>query len=293
MAFKFSDEIANSPTFSTASKSWNGIEFRVSHEDISNPTVWEIHENHHTAVIHLDGKINKLETQMETCAKLVEPPMSGELWLIPAQTKYSSEARGNIVNYAEVLINPRYFEDFFGKIELQPKVGHFDNFLFQNVLYLSQIVEKTDDISELLSENLIRTIGLHILKTYNHDLQIQTKKRVLRLSSPEEKLVQNYISENLQEPITLKNLANLIGISTHNFLEFFGNSFGTTPAQFIINQRLRQVRWLLSETKTDITTIAFETGFSSHSHLSNTFKKTFGATPQEFRKIQNKNGWSA
>lgn len=54
--------------------------------------------------------------------------------------------------------------------------------------------------------------------------------------------------------------------------------------QYIIAQRLRRARWLLMHTRNDITTIALETGFASHSHLTTAFKQHTGLTPLAFRQ---------
>ncbi|WP_447971870.1 helix-turn-helix domain-containing protein [Nitrospira sp. M1] len=67
----------------------------------------------------------------------------------------------------------------------------------------------------------------------------------------------------------------------------FREAFGTTPAQYIITQRLRRVQSLLVNGKDDITSIAHATGFSSHSHLTTTFKKHLHITPSQFRQSIN------
>ena len=286
MAFKFSEQLLNSPKYSAISRSWSGIELRVSREDISNSTIWNIKENSHRAIVHLSGNINKLETELNGCGNLLEPPMAGELWLVPSEMKYSSKAIGDVVQYAEIIFQSRNFENFITEIELKPQVGYFDKFLYQNVLYLSELIDKNDDVSKLLGENLSRTIGLHILKTYNADTKRKTiNDQKSRFDTKWEKIIQSYIFDNLEQQITLAKLADLVGVSTHNFLELFSRSFGTTPAQFIIKHRLRKVRQMLVNTKKDITTIAFETGFSSHSHLTSTFKKKLAITPQDFRSL--------
>ena len=74
----------------------------------------------------------------------------------------------------------------------------------------------------------------------------------------------------------LDDLAAVAGMSVHNFLRAFRKSFGTTPAQYVIDQRLRRARWLLTNTAHDIVAIALETGFSSHSHLTATMHRRHG-----------------
>jgi AraC family transcriptional regulator len=103
------------------------------------------------------------------------------------------------------------------------------------------------------------------------------------LSPAAARLVQEYVHAHLTERITLDALSALAGLSTHNLLIAFRQALGTTPAQYVIAQRLRRVRWLLASTAADITTIALATGFASHSHLTAAFKKQTGLTPRDFR----------
>jgi len=57
----------------------------------------------------------------------------------------------------------------------------------------------------------------------------------------------------------------------------------TTPGQYIIRQRLRRAQHQLASTRRDITSIALDCGFSSHSHLSASFARHLGCTPREHR----------
>ena len=93
----------------------------------------------------------------------------------------------------------------------------------------------------------------------------------------------SFIHERLAEPLSLVELAGAARMSTHQLLAAFRRAFGTTPAQYIISQRLRFAQRLLLEGRSDITTIALQAGCASHSHLTATFRARAGCTPSEFR----------
>lgn len=101
-------------------------------------------------------------------------------------------------------------------------------------------------------------------------------------SKPQTHVLQESIETHLAEQLTLDTFAQLVRMSTYKLLRSFHKSFGTTPAQYINAQRVRRVRWLLSHTTKDITTITFDTGFASHSHLSMVFSTHTGLTPQQW-----------
>lgn len=290
MAFRISAKLSNSPQFvaKPIKTNWEGIELTVASENIEKPTIWKIHENRHALIVHLDGKIETIETEINRRASKLNPPTDGEFWLIPANYEYLTYTQGEAVRYAEFYFDLNYLENLLGEkagnYELLPHIGHYDNFLYQNVKELVSLTAKSDDISKLLGENLSQAVCLYLFGNYNAR-ESATSGTKIKFTPQKFSLLQEYIHDNLAEKITLDNLAEIANVTQHNLLRFFGNSFGKTPAQYIIEQRLRKARWLLANTKKDITAIALETGFSSHSHLTSTFKKNVGTTPQDFRQL--------
>ena len=108
-----------------------------------------------------------------------------------------------------------------------------------------------------------------------------------RLSREQEVRLREYIDSRLDRAVRLGELASVTGLRVHDFLRAFRASFGTTPAQYVLEQRVGRARWLLKSTRKDITEIALETGFSSHAHLSMTFRKRVGMPPAAFRALRD------
>lgn len=292
MAFKKLTELSNSRHFIDMvpkTSKWAGIELTVANENIERQTVWAIKEKRHTLIVHLGGTINQIETEIDRRTAKLNPPTAGEFWLIPANAEYFTFTQGETVNYAEFYFEPDYLESVLGKnagnYELKPHVGIFDNFLYQNAKQLSLLMSKSDDISILMGENISQTLCLHLFNNYSAN-NLPSEERSVKFTPKKFSKLQEYIYDNLGEKITLEKLSRVAEVAPHNLLRGFTKSFGKTPGQYIIEQRLRKVRWLLVNTKKDITTIALETGFSSHSHLTTTFKVQIGITPKEFRNSQ-------
>jgi transcriptional regulator GlxA family with amidase domain len=97
-------------------------------------------------------------------------------------------------------------------------------------------------------------------------------------------LLRHYINASLGGPITVEKLSATVGMSTQSFAASFKRTFNTTPAQYILSERLKWARWLLTNTNASIAGIAAETGFSSQSHLTSALKQRQGETPHELRK---------
>lgn len=94
----------------------------------------------------------------------------------------------------------------------------------------------------------------------------------------------DYISANFASPISVKALASACNISVSALERRFRKHLGRTPRQYITEVRLDNARQMLRETDKPIGTIALETGFADHSHLTRAYRKHFGSTPREERR---------
>ncbi|MCV3739418.1 AraC family transcriptional regulator [Rhizobium sp. TRM96647] len=266
--------------------SWNGIEFIAASEDIKKPTVWHLKPDTHSVVIHLAGSMSHFVSEVEGGDVAKKPPSPGEVWLVPAQTGYAAESQGDYVRYAEIRIPPEAAAHLLGQgaasLELKPRLAHSDEFIYQAAKLLERTVGTTDDLSHMLCQSVAVSVAYHILRSYTGGPGASRRDSPLRRSI--KLLLSEYINDNLSRPILLDELAALAEMKTHSFLRSFKASFGTTPASYIIERRISEARRLLAFTSLDITAIAMATGFSSHSHLSTTFKRTTGVTPTDFRR---------
>ena len=93
-----------------------------------------------------------------------------------------------------------------------------------------------------------------------------------------------YIGENYSRPVTITELASIVGLSVSALGRNFKKSFHLTPAQYINRYRISQACILLSEGDTSIAEIATECGFYDQSHFSRTFREIIHVTPASYRK---------
>ena len=100
------------------------------------------------------------------------------------------------------------------------------------------------------------------------------------------KLILDYIEENLAQPIAMRQLGELAGISTRHFERAFRQSIGAPPHLYVLRKRVaRAQNLLLGEHGLTIDEIAVRAGFSSSSHLSSIFRRQTGYTPTAFRRL--------
>ena len=93
----------------------------------------------------------------------------------------------------------------------------------------------------------------------------------------------SYLADRLSERITLDDVASAVNVSPFHFARIFQEETGVPVHRYLTRLRLRAAMERLSDPSCDLTGLALELGFSSHSHFSDSFKREFGKSPSEVR----------
>jgi len=89
---------------------------------------------------------------------------------------------------------------------------------------------------------------------------------------------------NLDRDLSVDQLAGHARMSGRNFTRRFAEAVGTTPARWILTQRLEEVRRLLETTTWSIERIARACGFGSAVTLRQNFTSAYATTPTSYRR---------
>lgn len=101
--------------------------------------------------------------------------------------------------------------------------------------------------------------------------------------SPPIRACHDYIRLHLDEEISMQKLAAQIGYAEHYLNKKFKKETGSSPAEFIRTQRLKQAALLLQTTNDDIQDISDRLLFGTPSYFSDSFRKMYGISPSEYR----------
>ncbi|MFD2329544.1 response regulator [Cohnella sp. GCM10020058] len=93
-----------------------------------------------------------------------------------------------------------------------------------------------------------------------------------------------------REDLSLPEVAASLGMSVSYLSRSFKEEIGVPFVQHLIGVRLSTAQRLIRETSEPTSEIAFRVGFSDYAHFSKTFKKHFGMTPSEYRKLPHAGG---
>lgn len=98
------------------------------------------------------------------------------------------------------------------------------------------------------------------------------------------------INASLHQRPDLRAFAAAHYLSYVQFLRRFKNALGTTPQNYLANQRMKKAQLLLEETQLRINEIAVECGFANAYYFSNFFRKHHHISPSKFREAAQRAG---
>ncbi len=166
--------------------------------------------------------------------------------------------------------NKKYYIDK----ELSPKKIIVLNQMFDYGLHSS--LEKLYTLGKVYE-----LISLYFNKTDNNGAQncpyLEDEANVEKIQK-----AKNILIENMVDPPSLNELANLIRLPLQHLKDGFKHIYGETVFAFLLNYKMEYARKLLATKKYNISETSFEVGYSTPSHFIAAFKKKYGATPKKY-----------
>jgi transcriptional regulator GlxA family with amidase domain len=96
--------------------------------------------------------------------------------------------------------------------------------------------------------------------------------------------VQAHVMARIHDSFTVKQLADVAGMSARNFARVFVQETGVTPHEFVERARVDAARKLLESSAAALKTIAYDCGFGTADRMRIVFTKRLGVTPMQYRE---------
>lgn len=163
------------------------------------------------------------------------------------------------------------------------------NLHFTNEEAINQILQRLIFIftenhpsKDLFADLLMQELIVRILQTdskVTHQQDAKTNSNKNRMA-----YVLSYIQENLNEPISVEQLSKKAYMSVSSFYREFKNEIGSSPNEYIIDERIKLAENLLKQPNISVKEACLQSGFNSFSYFSRIFKKRKKFSPSEYKE---------
>ncbi|MEL6863704.1 MAG: AraC family transcriptional regulator, partial [Bacteroidota bacterium] len=162
------------------------------------------------------------------------------------------------------------------------------NFHFTNDVAIKQILQRllfvfTEDhpSKDIFADFMLRELIIRILQTESKSIYLNKASELN--SSHRLAFIIEYIRQNLDKKLTIKDLSNKIYMSESNFHRVFKTELGMSPIDFINEERIKLATRLLQDPTKKIKDIYLECGFNSMSYFNRMFKRKEQLSPRAFQ----------
>ena len=136
----------------------------------------------------------------------------------------------------------------------------------------------------LESEGIVLQVLAHLARHYG----TKTQGEAPEASQPSIGRIHQilpWVEEHYSEPISLTDIADQLSISREHFCRLFRQNMGITFQQYLTGIRLNHVYQDLLHTDSPVSEIMEMNGFTNQKKFNESFKKLYGHTPSEVRKL--------
>ncbi|WP_025761917.1 AraC family transcriptional regulator [Dyadobacter tibetensis] len=170
---------------------------------------------------------------------------------------------------------------------------HRNQYHFLNNVSLAQNLNKLIHIctggglaKDILADLALQEMIVHIIQTQNLKL---TEEHPQAQEQPLDYVI-GYIRANLTEKIAVEKLSEKACMSRTSFYRAFKREFNLSPLEFILKEKIKKAKQLLSDSRTSISEVCYQLGFSDLNYFGRQFKKSEGISPSQYRSLQEPGG---
>jgi AraC family transcriptional regulator len=174
-------------------------------------------------------------------------------------------------------------EPVFADMPLPPRLFFEDEALSCTARKLQTLIENPESNTQRYFEALSIVLA-HELMGVTGGAPVATLPVRGGLAAWQQRIVTDYIEENLADRIPLATLAGLVRLSTHYFCRAFKQSFRIPPHHYHSSRRIEHAKTLLAKPTCSVTEIGMALGFSTTSSFTAAFRKATGQTPTAYRR---------
>ena len=162
--------------------------------------------------------------------------------------------------------------DCYNEYSLQPEYGRMKEI---NDFDITKDIDSIEKLKQHLWDSFLEPL-YRLVKDPRENPQIMVQ-------------IAEYLERNMEEDISLEQLARDFNYNPNYLSRMFKKQFGKTYTEYVIDKKLERCKELLSQTDLSINEISVRMGYNSPQNFIRVFKKYTLLTPGQYRSRQ-KNG---
>ena len=273
------------PLLSSRGRGWNGITVELHSFENLDAIVQPVD---HVVAVHLAGNVNLQRTRDGRTR--MRNMSAGDIAITPAGTpvRWAQSSQSLVIL---LRLSPQYVRSIAGdecaldpdRFEIRDVFSTRDATIDNIGRSLLTGLEAEGAASVLYVDSLTCELAVHLVRGYTRGNMKAWPGA--RLSPRKLRRAIEYVDENLDSPVTLAALAEVVALSPGHFARAFREATGVAPHRYVVERRVERAKLLLRQSDLPITEIAAQIGCSSHSHFSVLFHRVTGLTPRQFRAL--------
>lgn len=149
---------------------------------------------------------------------------------------------------------------------------------------LETLQAECSPVSPLLSAQIEQMVVTMLLVCQSHNYTRALCEDVRTVAPAFIRRAEQFIEDRAQDPITVGDMAEHVGVSTRSLFTGFRKYRNTSPMLYLKEVRLNRVREQLMRGQTGgttVTAVAYQWGFGHLGHFTTDYKRRFGESPSE------------
>ena len=148
--------------------------------------------------------------------------------------------------------------------------------------FLSLYAQRKEELKKMQAYMAFYALLIHLSQKAHVD-----QGRVTPPSVHQQALFESicFMRDHIHENVSISDVAHHIGYSSSHFNHLFKSYTKTTPHAYYQSLRLVEARKMLLRTSLGVAEIAEELSFGNSGKFSQLFKREYGVTPGQFRKL--------